>query len=113
MAACWGNGKVEHNARYRTVPIHLAKGGCARGFSSHREIKCVGGVPKGPFSNPTPHSGGDMLALQVLKTTFREPTEKLLVRPHLKRCSELGKYALTYAYAYKKPICQVMGLRVG
>ena len=100
-AARWGNGGVEHNARYRTVPIRLASGGRTggRGFSSHREIKREGGVPKAPLSNSTPILGST-LASQILKTVFREPTEKILVRTHLKSHSELGKYALTYALTY-------------
>lgn len=39
------------------------------GFSSHREIKRVGGVPKGLFPNPTPILG-NVLASQVFKDRF-------------------------------------------
>lgn len=85
MVACWGNRGGGHNNRYRTVPIHLASGGrIGESFSGHREIKRVGTVPKGPFSNPTPILGY-VLAPQVLKTILREPTEKILVRTHLKK----------------------------
>ena len=49
-AACWGNGRVEHNARYRTVTARLASGGrIGESFSSHREIKREGDVLRLPF----------------------------------------------------------------
>lgn len=70
MAACWGNRGGGHNTRYRTAPIHLAKGGRTGGvFSSHREIKREGGVSKGPFSNFTPILGG-CIGVPSLKDHF-------------------------------------------
>ena len=58
MAACWGNRGVRHNARYRTVTAHLTSSDrTGESFSSHREIKREGDVPKGLFSTP-PILGG-------------------------------------------------------
>lgn len=57
VAACWGNSESEHNIRYRTVPIHLARGGrTGGGLSGHREIKREGGISKGSFQHH-PHFG--------------------------------------------------------
>ena len=85
VAACWGNSESEHNARYRTVPIHLASGDRTEGsFSSHREIKREARCPKVPFLTLPPFWGG-ILTCQVLKTVLRELTEKILVRTHLKK----------------------------